>query len=61
MGCGRDNAAHLTTALASTGAGAEVRLTRHVSLNVNAACALTPDKTTRAGRWLVHSNLSVAF
>lgn len=61
MGYGRDNAVRLATALASTGAGAEVRLTRYVSLNVNAACALTPDKTTRAGRWLVHSNLSVAF
>jgi hypothetical protein len=37
MGYGRDNAAHQTTALASTGAGVEVRLTRYVSLNVNAA------------------------
>ena len=61
MGYGRDNAARQTSGLASTGAGAEVRLTRFVALNLNAACALAPDRITRAGSWLVHSNLSVAF
>ncbi len=61
MGYGRDNATRQSSGLASTGAGAEVRLTRYVALNLNAACALAPDRITRAGSWLVHSNLSVAF
>ncbi len=61
LGYGRDNAAHVTTGLASAGAGAETHLTRYVALNLSAACTLAPDRATRAGNWLAHTNLSVAF
>jgi hemolysin activation/secretion protein len=61
LGYGRDNAAHTTSGLASAGAGAETHLTRYVSLNISAACTLAPDHETRAGNWLAHTNLSVAF
>ena len=61
LGYGRDNAARTTTSLASAGAGAETHVTRYVTLNVSAACTLAPDHETRAGNWLAHTNLSVAF
>jgi len=61
LGYGRDNAAHTTTGLASAGAGAETHLTRYVMFNLSAACTLAPDRATRAGNWLAHTNLSVAF
>ncbi len=61
LGYGRDNALRQTSGLASAGAGAQVQLTRHVNLNVSAACALTRDHATQAGSWLAHTNLSVAF
>ena len=61
LGYGRDNFAHATTGVASAGAGAETHLTSHVMLNLSAACALAPDHVTRAGSWLAHTNLSLAF
>ena len=61
LGYGRDNFARQTTGLASAGAGAETHLTRYVMLNLSAACTLAPDHATRAGNWLAHTNLSVAF
>ncbi len=61
LGYGRDNAARATAGLASAGAGAETHLNGHVTLNLSAACALAPDHVTRAGSWLAHTNLSVAF
>ncbi len=61
LGYGRDNAARTGVGLASTGAGAEVHLTRYVQLNVSAAWTLAPDHATRAGNLLAHTNLSVAF
>ncbi len=61
LGYGRDNAARTDSGLASAGAGAAVQVTRHVMLNLSAACTLTPNHTTRAGNWLAHTNLSVAF
>ena len=61
LGYGRDNAVRTTSGLASAGAGAESHLTRYVSLNLSAACTLAPDHATRAGSWLAHTNLSVAF
>ncbi|WP_443751328.1 ShlB/FhaC/HecB family hemolysin secretion/activation protein [Asticcacaulis solisilvae] len=60
-GYGRDNAARETRGVASAGAGAEVHLTRHVMMNIDAACALAPDQATRAGSWLAHANVNVAF
>ncbi len=61
LGYGRDNYARTDTNLASAGAGVATHLTRYVSLNVTAACALAPDHVTKAGSWLAHTNLSVAF
>ncbi len=61
VGYGRDNYARQSTNLASAGAGAETHLTRYVSLNLTAACTLAPDHVTKAGSWLAHTNLSVAF
>jgi hemolysin activation/secretion protein len=61
LGYGRDNATRTGSGLASAGAGAEVHLTRYVQLNVSVATTLAPDHVTRAGSWLAHSNLSVAF
>ena len=61
VGYGRDNYTRTETNLASAGAGAETRLTRYVSLNLSAACTLAPDHVTKAGSWLAHTNLSVAF
>ena len=61
VGYGRDNYARQSTNLASAGAGAETHLTRYVSLNLTAACTLAPDHVTKAGNWLAHTNLSVAF
>ena len=60
-GQGRDNAAHTTSALYSSGIGAQLRLTRHLLINLDAARAFDESQDAQAGDWRIHANLTVAF
>lgn len=61
LGHGRDNYARTNTDLASLGAGANLRLIKHVALKIDAGVALTPNDQVKAGDVLAHTRLQVVF
>jgi hemolysin activation/secretion protein len=61
LGHGRDNYARSDTDLAALGAGANVRLIRHVALRIDAAVALAPNGQVRAGDVTAHTRLQLVF
>lgn len=61
LGHGRDNYTRNNTDLAALGAGASVRLLRHIALKIDAAIALAPDKQVRAGDITEHTRLQFVF
>lgn len=60
-GQGRDNAARTTSALYSSGIGAQLRLTRHLMIDIDAARAFNESRDGQTGDWRIHTNLTVAF